>query len=201
MLPVATSELSSIDHDFGKAVVYFREAQGWSQKVFAEKLAANGLKIDATAVSKIENGFRVIRLADADIIARTLGLEVASMLSFSGRNIETVSSQQFEVVRAAKDLGPRIANLLKELDQLAYLDLVTEYGLGPDELFSEEADTRASQTLAWSFEAAVKVLEASGETALPAYVATDARRKALLGFVSSLASRYCVIEPLLTNDD
>lgn len=56
-----------------------RDAAGLSQRRLAERLAAEGLTLDASAITRIEQGKRDLKLAEAVAIAKVLGMSVAQM--------------------------------------------------------------------------------------------------------------------------
>lgn len=56
---------------FGERVKAMRSDKGWTQRQFAEKL-----HLDASAVSRIEQGNRAVRLGEAAVIARVLDAEL-----------------------------------------------------------------------------------------------------------------------------
>lgn len=58
----------------------FREKRGWSQSEFVEALRENGLTLHRQTVQKIEGGTRPLKLGEAQVIARTLGLDIESMM-------------------------------------------------------------------------------------------------------------------------
>lgn len=65
----------------GERVKQKREERGWSQRQFAVELKANGLSVDATAVSRIENDERDLRVSELLIVALTLDSPAAWVLT------------------------------------------------------------------------------------------------------------------------
>lgn len=78
------SDASTAEEEFGRAMRRGREDLGLSQRAFASKLVDAGLAVDASAVSRIENGTRAVRIGEAAIIAAVLNLNVSEMLTGQG---------------------------------------------------------------------------------------------------------------------
>lgn len=74
-------ERPSPEEEFGKAVVYWRELAGLSQRALSAKLAESGTTIDPTALSRLEQGKRAVRLNEALAIADALDVELEFLLS------------------------------------------------------------------------------------------------------------------------
>lgn len=70
----------TIEQRFGQAVHEQRTLKGWSQREFAERLTDAGIAVDASAVSRIENGTRALRLVEAVVIADVLGQSLQTLL-------------------------------------------------------------------------------------------------------------------------
>lgn len=72
--------LGTEESHFVEAMRSAREILGWSQGEFARRLKKAGLRnFHQTTVSRIEQGERPVRLAEAAIIARVLGQDLDSM--------------------------------------------------------------------------------------------------------------------------
>lgn len=70
------------EQQFALQVRHRRIAQGVTQQAVADALLADhGIRIDATAITRIESGRRSIRLNEADAIAQVLGMTVADLFS------------------------------------------------------------------------------------------------------------------------
>lgn len=76
------------DGRFGDLMRERREAKGWSQRHFAEVLHQAGLRLDPSAISRIENG-RDVNLSAALTISRLLGFQLSE---------ETLAMQAFSAV-------------------------------------------------------------------------------------------------------
>lgn len=63
----------STEWDFARACIVARARAGISQTELAQELAAHGVRIDGSAIARLENGRRNVRLNEAVAIARALG--------------------------------------------------------------------------------------------------------------------------------
>jgi transcriptional regulator with XRE-family HTH domain len=72
--------VGNVEPTFGKAVREARNEMGWSQQKLAERLTLAGLRIDPTAITRIERGQRSIRLSEAVTIAAELGIDLNELL-------------------------------------------------------------------------------------------------------------------------
>lgn len=70
----------STEATFSKRVREERESAGLSQTELARKLDGHGLKLDPTAITRLERGSRAIRLGEAVAIAEVLGQPLPEML-------------------------------------------------------------------------------------------------------------------------
>ncbi len=59
---------------FGDALRRAREERRWSQRRLAEEIARYGVKLDASAITRIERGTREVKLREANAIARCMHL-------------------------------------------------------------------------------------------------------------------------------
>lgn len=67
---------------FAEAMRNERVNKGWSQRKLAEELeTASGLKLDPSAMTRMENGQREMKLNEAVAIARVLGIPMATVLT------------------------------------------------------------------------------------------------------------------------
>ena len=64
---------------FGSRLRDAREKQGWNQEDVASKLANLGLKLDRTAIAKIEGGYRKLSLDEAIAISAVLNVALVHM--------------------------------------------------------------------------------------------------------------------------
>ncbi|MBZ4620982.1 helix-turn-helix domain-containing protein [Mycobacterium avium] len=70
------SEDSKFNRRFGDLVRQHREAKSWSQRRLAQQLEDVGVKLDPSAVTRIERGTREIRLREAVAIAAVLAIDL-----------------------------------------------------------------------------------------------------------------------------
>lgn len=66
----------SVEERFGAEVAERRQVMGLSQKALADRLAEYGLKVDASAISRVETGTRALRISEAIVIAQVLGFSL-----------------------------------------------------------------------------------------------------------------------------
>lgn len=97
---------------FGRRVRAARERAGWTQQQLADALGRYGLKVDTSAITRIENGSRDPRLSEAESIANAFGLGLAELIPKG-------------------DNGFAVKKLWLELDDAGFelLDAVYEYGV------------------------------------------------------------------------
>lgn len=77
------------DSRFGDLMRERREAKGWSQRHFAEVLHQAGLRLDPSAISRIESDGRDVKLSEALTISRLLGFQLSE---------ESLAMQAFSAV-------------------------------------------------------------------------------------------------------
>ena len=65
---------------FGRWVRDLRNARGWTQEAFAERLAAAGYPLHQTSIAKLESGSRPTPLDEVGAIARIFGVDHAALL-------------------------------------------------------------------------------------------------------------------------
>lgn len=102
-----TEANETTEQRFGRRMRRARERAGLTQAGIAEALAAGGLKVDPTAITRMEKGERGIRLNEARAIADVLGSSVLWMLSSEGGgDIEDeLEALEAEEKRLVVDLG------------------------------------------------------------------------------------------------
>jgi transcriptional regulator with XRE-family HTH domain len=87
----------TFDKKFGDLVREKREQKQWSQRRLAELLEEAGVRLDPSAVTRIERGTRDVKLREAAAIAAVLGFDLGK--SLDGVALSTV--QQFRTGAAA----------------------------------------------------------------------------------------------------
>ncbi|MGK0715126.1 helix-turn-helix domain-containing protein [Leucobacter sp. W1153] len=68
---------------FGQVTSVYRKRREMSQKDLAEKLTELGMKVDASAVSRLESGGRTLKLWEAFKVAEALDVSLDTLLSFA----------------------------------------------------------------------------------------------------------------------
>jgi transcriptional regulator with XRE-family HTH domain len=131
---------------FGDLVREKREEKEWSQRRLAELLEEAGVRLDPSAITRIERGTRDVKLREADAIASVLGFDLGRSL----RQIALSTDQQFRMGVAALELSAnrarkRLVEVLDQVDQITVkLDPETEERLMKEGGFSERVDLYAS---------------------------------------------------------
>lgn len=124
----------TVDVIFGLSVSTFRTASDMSQRDFAEKLTELGMKVDASAVSRIEKGSRSVRLPEAMLIADALGISFESLTRFARTSKQVLSSARDTVNVSSNELRQAIDGFF-----YALFAVVDHLGTHP-ELISELKD-------------------------------------------------------------
>lgn len=81
MSAMATEDTAEIARLFGQGVSFYRVDQGMSQKELSDRLREEGLTFDTAAISRVENGNRSVRLAEAIVIASVLNAPLEALVS------------------------------------------------------------------------------------------------------------------------
>ncbi|MFT9771807.1 helix-turn-helix domain-containing protein [Brevibacterium casei] len=102
----------SPDVMFGQAVSEFRKTQELSQRDLADRLRENGLNLDASAVSRIENGSRSVRISEASVIADVLDVELTELFRYSWTPKRMLRSGRRRANRMLHDTEDQIAELM-----------------------------------------------------------------------------------------
>lgn len=113
---------------FASRVRQVREGQGWSQEELARRLSEVGLRLDPTAITRLERGERSVRVEEAVAVAQTLGVPLDELLQSSGRvGLEQASSLM-------KRYGALSVTLTKAQEELDYVreQLVETFAKYPD---------------------------------------------------------------------
>lgn len=108
---------SNYDHvgrNFGAAVASARASLGLSQRALAAQLAADGLQIDASGLSRLESGTRTPRLDEAVALANALGEHLGSMVS-SGISL---GAQVKRGVERLESMREQLIDLMEEYNRL-----------------------------------------------------------------------------------
>ena len=73
----------AFNKQFGEVVREIRESKEWSQRQFADALEQAGLKLDPSAITRIERGTREVKLREAVTMASVLGVDVSRLLQWN----------------------------------------------------------------------------------------------------------------------
>ncbi|WP_082690207.1 helix-turn-helix transcriptional regulator [Mycobacterium sp. M26] len=115
----ADTELWAIAADrFGKRVKTQREGAGWSQRELSEKLAELGVKLDTSAITRIENGSRDPRLREATAIAHALGVSLKELLNFDDNPLGALYSACTDLENATSRLRDALGTAADSVDHL-----------------------------------------------------------------------------------
>lgn len=126
MVAVMTTPQASESQEaaFGRAVALWRTRRSLNQKQLADLLTNRGMKLDASAVSRIESGARSVRLTEAMLIAEVLDVELEAFTTFAQS-----PAQRLNRMRRLADIAMRELELPLQdwLDRLtAVRDFLTE---------------------------------------------------------------------------
>lgn len=73
----------AFNQNFGEVLREIRESKDWSQRQFADALEEAGLKLDPSAITRIERGTRAVKLREAVTMASVLGVDVSRLLEWN----------------------------------------------------------------------------------------------------------------------
>lgn len=113
--------MTTIDESFGASVTKARSLRGMSQKDLASALTERGMKVDASAVSRIEKGTRSVRLAEAQLISAALGRELSEMISDLGTLQERIFTAYDQIEWRGTDLADAATKFAQSLFALTNL--------------------------------------------------------------------------------
>jgi transcriptional regulator with XRE-family HTH domain len=131
------------EQHFGAMVRQAREARDWTQESLRRHLADRGVHLEKTAMIRLEQGRRPIRLNEVAVLAKLLGLDLkaytSSMPQLTAREYAAAKTDLQRVIREQEQAAGRSAELESGLaevmrtrrdlaDQRAHLEwLVGEY--------------------------------------------------------------------------
>lgn len=103
--PLTEDPSEGVNEQFGAQMRRSRESRGWSQRQLAEMLRAANLKLDPSAITRIERGTRDVKLSEAVAIASVLefGFDSFSYSPVSDWMMREVSQVEM-TIRARKAL-------------------------------------------------------------------------------------------------
>lgn len=112
-LTVSDAEESEYDRLVGQNVQRLRKARGMTQADLAKRLGQHGLSMRQQTVVKVEQGARPLRFREADLIARVLGVNIATL----NQPLESTNSTAQVIALSDEIHGLRDA-LIEDLEAL-----------------------------------------------------------------------------------
>lgn len=80
-----------------------RDRRGWGQAELADRLAAQGMQVVPSAISKSEAGHRLVRLNEAVAVAAAFGLPLSAMLADASEREGRIAEMRAEAVRLSDE--------------------------------------------------------------------------------------------------
>lgn len=109
-------EETSPEEHFGAMVRQAREAREWTQEMLRRHLAERGVHLEKTAMIRLEQGKRPIRLNEVTVLAKLLGLDLQA---YSGMGPELTTAEEYEEALAENErVRGEIDRLEAELDDV-----------------------------------------------------------------------------------
>lgn len=102
------------ERNFREQMAHMREARNFTQTELARRLSVWGLPFHQQTVQRIESGQRPIRLNEALLIARELGVSLQSMMATSTPSARTMMYAVGEMRRGAEHFASEIADSMSE---------------------------------------------------------------------------------------
>ncbi|SKS68633.1 helix-turn-helix domain-containing protein [Mycobacteroides abscessus] len=186
----AVDPVQAIETGFGERVRDFRIDRGWTQRQLAERLS-----LDASAVSRLEQGTRAIRLGEAAQIAEVLGIDFADLVF---GDLDPVS--ELQDLRNAADSHMRITRRAAVLMTSAFLEVVEFLEKNPTLLGALEstdlaAPASAEDYLEWVCKR-VDYLFQTPETSNKIYVENKTRRGQLRALLEAVIATVITDTPV-----
>lgn len=180
------------NRNFGDNVRRARAIKGWSQRRLAEALDVRGVKLDPSAVTRIERGAREVKLREAAAFAQCLGVDIQELITPAGREPLAVVLQMLKSaadrMQAARSALAEMASYLTAVEALLsqYPELVED--LRRLRGFDEELDVEGFLRR--------EIQELTGDPIPEMAIAVDDRMLELLQEAALAAT-----EKLLTNNE
>ncbi len=98
---------------FASGVREAREARGWTQVDLARHLAETGVRLDPTAITRLERGDRSVKIGEAVAIAASLGLSIEDVLRHGATMTRALTAHRaIDVLAHAERELARLRSLL-----------------------------------------------------------------------------------------
>jgi transcriptional regulator with XRE-family HTH domain len=98
-----------------------RERRGWGQAELASRLAAEGVPLVPSAISKSEAGHRLVRLNEAVAVAAVFGLPLGALLTEAGKRDERIAELRTEAARLSEESDDALRRALYFRNEAALL--------------------------------------------------------------------------------
>ncbi len=98
---------------FASGVREARTIRGWTQVDLARHLAESGVRLDPTAITRLERGDRGVRIGEAVALAASLGLSIEDVLSRAASRRPTLTAER--AIDALENAERELARLRSEL--------------------------------------------------------------------------------------
>jgi transcriptional regulator with XRE-family HTH domain len=106
-------QINTVNAALGKKVAEFRKAHQWSQAQLAEQLGeALGRPMDATAITRLEQGRRPVPVHELILLSRILNVEPTIFFKFLSPLEDVIAALQFRV--AGLDARAQVARIEHE---------------------------------------------------------------------------------------
>jgi transcriptional regulator with XRE-family HTH domain len=109
---------------FGQNVRGARERVKWTQQQLSDRMSRYGVKLDTSAITRIENGSREPRLKEAQGIAAALGVELSDLVSDAPSKLQIdklwddLDRAHFGLVDTVYEFGVARRALTRALDEM-----------------------------------------------------------------------------------
>src|SRR5512143_50681 len=111
---VGEGEAGTVSKQFGDLMREMRERKGWSQRQLAEMLYTVELRLDPSAITRIERGTRDVKLAEAIAIASVLEFALEA-ISFSPE--EHFRMREYSEVTMAVRARKALLDAIRHIDR------------------------------------------------------------------------------------
>lgn len=116
----AASE-GDFNRNFGESLRRIRETKGWSQRLLADVLEQAGLKLDPSAITRIERGAREVKLREAVAMASALGVDISRLIHEDESPPWLIGSKYMTALQKRSMARSELGKMATELLQVAQL--------------------------------------------------------------------------------